>query len=232
MGALTRGGFGYIGGKMTGLGEYLGQETLRHMAHSFSAAAGAEVWIVSAEGAALAGEGPPPAAAAEAKVLVGGRHVGSIVLAGGPAGAEAAGVRLLGLMRDVLARLCEQAGQLRARVEELAAMYRLTEVFAGRTELNEIHQLAAETMVTVTGADACSIRVLNDDRTELVTIAAHGLSGEYMSKGPILLSASKIDQEVLATGQCVYIADEQTDPRVLYPAQARREGIVSALCAR
>jgi serine phosphatase RsbU (regulator of sigma subunit) len=86
-------------------------------------------------------------------------------------------------------------------------------------------------MVKVTGADACSIRVLNDDRTELQTMAAYGLSEAYLTKGPILLARSRIDQEVLATKECVYVADQRTDPRVLYPAEARREGIVSALCA-
>jgi sigma-B regulation protein RsbU (phosphoserine phosphatase) len=52
-----------------------------------------------------------------------------------------------------------------------------------------------------------------------------------MAKGPILLADSRIDEEVLATGACVYVSDERTDPRVLYKAEARREGIVSALCA-
>jgi sigma-B regulation protein RsbU (phosphoserine phosphatase) len=56
------------------------------------------------------------------------------------------------------------------------------------------------------------------------------LSAEYLDKGPILVSDSKIDQEVLTTLAPVYIADERDDPRVLYPAEARREGIVSALC--
>ncbi len=41
---------------------------------------------------------------------------------------------------------------------------------------------------------------------------------------------SKIDREVVETRKCIYIADERTDERVLYKAQARREGLVSALC--
>jgi len=222
------------------LKRYLDTETLNQLASLFSDAAGTDVSILSADGTVAGGAGgpragadaaaPPPAGPhrIDANISVDGRIVGAVVMADA---ADARAVRILGLMRDVLARLCAQAGQIRNRVEELAAGYRLTEFFTGRTDLKEVHQLVAETMVKVTGADACSIRVLNDDRTELVTMAVFGLSDEYMGKGPILLADSRIDQEVLATGQCVYIADERSDPRVLYPAEARREGIVSALCA-
>ncbi len=165
----------------------------------------------------------------EAKVFVSGEHVGTISLSGQADAVEP--VRLAGLMRDIIARLCEQAGQIRLRIEELAAMYRMTAVFTERRDLKEILQLVAETMVNVTDADACSIRVFNEDRTELLRMAAFGLSGEYTIKGPIQLSDSKIDQEVLAGGKVVYIADERTDERVLYKVEAQREGIVSALCA-
>jgi len=94
-----------------------------------------------------------------------------------------------------------------------------------------VYPLAAETMVKVTGADACSIRMLNEERTELLVLGAYGLSQDYMSKGPILLQDSVIDQEVISTGRSVYIADQRRDKRVLYKAEAKREGIVSALCA-
>ncbi|KPK81459.1 MAG: hypothetical protein AMJ81_10615 [Phycisphaerae bacterium SM23_33] len=217
---------------MTSLSEYLDTEMLNELASRFSDAVGGKVRILSADGSLLAGQGPQGPPSAQAKVLLDGGHIGTIALDGpGVQPPAAESVRLLGLMQDVLTRLCRQARQLRDRVEELAAMYRLTEVFTGRTDLKQVHQLVAETMVKATGADACSIRVLNEERTELMTIAVHGLSEEYMSKGPILLADSQIDQEILASGKCVYIPDERTDPRVLYKTEARREGIVSALCA-
>jgi len=221
------------------LKRYLDAEALEQLASLFSDAAGTDVSILSADGTVVGGahrpaagkDAPAPATAArqaDANISVDGRIIGSVLMADAT---DARAVRMLGLMRDVLARLCLQGGQIRDRVEELAAGYRLTEFFTGRTDLKEVHQLVAETMVKVTGADACSIRVLNEDHTELITMAAYGLSDEYLAKGPILLADSRIDQEVLATGQNVVIADERTDARVLYPAEARREGIVSALCA-
>ncbi len=221
---------------MMTLTEYLGAEALSQLAAMFSTAAGSPVRILSPEGELLActeqveGAGKPDRKnhPTEAKVFVADEHVGTISLDGQGDSAEAC--RLADLMRDVVVRLCEQAGQIRSRVEELAAVYRMTAVFTERRDLKEILQLAAETTVKVTGADACSIRAFDEERTELLRMAACGLSSEYISKGPIRLSDSQIDQEVLASGDCVYIADEQTDDRILYKAEAKRENLVSALC--
>jgi serine phosphatase RsbU (regulator of sigma subunit) len=217
---------------MVKLLENLDCEVLGSLVERFAQAAGGSVRIVGADGKLLAGSSRPAGQIAAEPIVIDGEHVGAIILAGkaGPDGADENRRRLLGLMADVLKRLCGQARELRDRVEELAAMYKVTEVFTGKRDLKQVHQLVAETMVKVTGADACSIRVLSEDCTELLTIAACGLSGRYMDKGPILLSASRIDQEVISTGEPVYIADERKDPRVLYKAEARREGIVSALC--
>jgi len=89
----------------------------------------------------------------------------------------------------------------------------------------------AMTVVRAMKAKACGIRLLSEDRSELVIKAVANLSKEYLNKGPILVSKSIIDTQVLSTGRPVYIADERDDPRVLYPVEAKREGIVSALCA-
>lgn len=218
---------------MATLIEYLDVETLGNLAEMFSSAAGSPVRILSPDGELLAcpeqveGAGKPDqkGQSAETKVLVAGEHVGTISLA--CAGESAP---LVELMREVVVRLCEQAGQIRSRIEELSAVYRMTSAFGERRDLKEILQLVAETMVAVTGADACSIRVFNEERTELLRMAAFGLSGEYTAKGPIRLADSRIDQEVLAAGDCVYIADERADERVLYKTEAKRENLVSALC--
>ena len=218
---------------MTTLQDYLGRAALKQLASVFATAAGLTVRIMAPDGTLYAwggrarkGEDANPIAS---RIVVGGEHVGSVILSGPvlPPHAE----RMLGLVRDVLGRLCQQAGELRDRIEELATMYRLTEVFTGLAEQKEVYRLVAETMVKVAGADACSIRVFNEDRTELLTMAAYGLSKAYMAKGRILLADSQIDQEVITGRKDVYIADERSDPRVLYKAQARREGLVSALCA-
>ena len=232
--------------------DYLDGPALQHLQDAFSAVAGAPVRICSPAGEQLvqaytvAGSGATslPGAAAPAAdasgdtydlpVVVGGKVVGRVAvdpvqLAEAPAaGAQVA--RLLRLMVTIIERLCDREKQLRTRIEELATLYRLTVEFAGQRDIQALLDLVAETVVNTLGAKACSIRLLSEDGSELVIRAVAKLSTEYLNKGPILLSESQIDQEVLQTRQPVYIADERTDPRVLYPAEARREGIVSALC--
>ena len=140
-------------------------------------------------------------------------------------------LRLLGLMAGMISRLCDRESQLRTRMEELAALYRLTGEFTAQRDLQGVLDTVAATVVDVLKAKSCSIRLLSEDRKELLIKAVANMSPEYLSKGPILVSRSVIDSEVLSTGKCLYIADERDDPRVLYPAEARREGIVSALVA-
>jgi sigma-B regulation protein RsbU (phosphoserine phosphatase) len=107
----------------------------------------------------------------------------------------------------------------------------LTAEFTSRRDLQDLLNLVANTVVDVLRAKSCSIRLLSEDRKELVIKAVAHLSREYLNKGPILVSQSQIDSQVLTTLKPVYIADERIDPRVMYPAEARREGIVSGLVA-
>ena len=81
----------------------------------------------------------------------------------------------------------------------------------------------------IMGTKAASIRLIDQERDELVVKAVHNLSEQYLQKGPIHLSKSVIDQEALSPAGFGYVRDMTTDPRVLYPADAQREGIVSML---
>jgi len=207
------------------LTDYLDERTVEQLRESFSRAAGVEVRICDGE------EDPAEADVCQVPVTVDGVPVAS--LRAERAARPRAGWTqdMLGLMSNVMTQLCRREGQLRTRVDELGTLYRLTAEFTARRDLQGVLDLVARTVVDVLRAKACSIRLLSDDGTELLVKAGYGFSPEYLDKGPILLSHSQIDRAVLDTGKCLYIADERTDPRVLYPAEARREGIVSALCA-
>ncbi|MBI5723230.1 MAG: SpoIIE family protein phosphatase [Planctomycetes bacterium] len=139
-------------------------------------------------------------------------------------------LKLLQLMANVVGGLCRREGELRSRANELATLYNLTAEFSGQHELDVLLDKVAKTVVKVLKAKGCSIRLFSEDRSELAITAVANLSGEYLQKGPVRLAESMIDREVLETKQPVYIEDAGSDPRVLYPAEARREGIVSALC--
>jgi len=233
---------------MSELTEYLSAETLQQLQDAFTAVSGVAIRICDSRGQAVtarsrigAGEASDEpvrgadASRAAATIMVNDETVGRVKLELPPdrdsAEVYPRQLRLIALVTGVIARLCQRERQLRVRVDELATLYRLTGEFAAQRELDDLLDLVARTVVEAMAAKACSIRMLSEDGAELLPKAVAGLSSEYLNKGPILLARSRIDQEVLATAEPLYIADERNDPRVLYPVQAKREGIVSALCA-
>jgi len=78
---------------------------------------------------------------------------------------------------------------------------------------------------------AASIRLIDRDHDELVIKAVHNLSTEYLGKGHILLSKAQIDQVALSPKGYEYVRNMATDPRVQFPQESQREGIVSMLSA-
>ena len=239
------------------LTDYLEAETLLQLQKAISAATRLPICFCAPDGSVLTADAPegtkPRKASAQRRaaktrydvpILVADEVVGRIVVetddpeldvAGATRGSDEAKstkyVRLLGMMAGMVGRLCDREKELRARVQQLATLYRLTAEFTSRRNLNDLLNLVAKTVVEVLKAKSCSIRLLSEDRKELVIKAVENLSKEYLSKGPIVVAGSQIDSEVLTKLQPVYIADERTDPRVMYPAEARREGIVSGLVA-
>ncbi len=232
--------------------EYLNPETLQQLQNAFTAVARVSIRICRADGSPLTvpsaavsssadapGEEPLLEAAsygASSPIMVNDEVIGRITL--DIAGDETQTpmvyprhLKLVGLVSGLIARLCQREQQLRSRVEELATLYRLMGAFSGQRDPQSLLELIAKTVAETMGAMACSIRLLSEDGTELIRSATANLSAEYLQKGPVLLRESPIDQEALSTGKSVKIVDMQNDPRVLYPAEAHREGIVSGLCA-
>jgi signal transduction histidine kinase len=91
--------------------------------------------------------------------------------------------------------------------------------------LNTVAQLATKAM----NAKACSIRLLDEEKRHLRIGAAHGLSQEYLAKGPVDLDKSLVDRGALR-GKPVAVLDVTKDPGFQYPEEARKEGIRSVLC--
>ena len=240
--------------------DYLAQESLQRIQDEFASALHLPLRICSCEGAALTRpsdcrpDGPCDEAddidfggtvrSADMPILLEGEMLGRILIhpAGGadpdtpqtellPTDAPPRALRLLRLMAAVIARRYNRQKLLRTRIAELATMYRLTAEFSGRRNLQGVLDLVTRTVVELFGAKACAIRLLNEEKTELVIKATAGLSADYVSKGPILVADSGIDREVVHEGRTVYIEDLGSDPRAVYPGEAQREGIVSGLCA-
>lgn len=139
-----------------------------------------------------------------------------------------AAIEFLHLLANTIARLCYQEYQLRNRVEELTTIYRVATELSGKRDLQELLDLITRTVSEVMNLKAATLRLLDADRRELRIKSVANLSADYLRKGPVLLSASQIDQAAIE-GEAVYIEDVTTDPRILYPAQMKEEGLVSAL---
>lgn len=143
--------------------------------------------------------------------------------------AEAEAVRNLGgMLVELFANLCMQDEDLRSRIEELSAVYNIAGLFAGTLDLREILDKTARMVCEVMRVKACSIRMLDETSGYLTIKAVHNLSWEYLDKGPVSVDSNPIDQAAIQ-GEMVRILDMPHDERVLYPEQARREGIVSGL---
>ncbi len=105
--------------------------------------------------------------------------------------------------------------------------YQLTTLVAGDFSLQEVLDKLAQAAVKITGAKACSIRLLDDDTGELKMRSTFGLSEEYQNKGQV----SKDDTVIKAAfeGEAVVLDDMRVDGRVKYREAAKKEGLVSQL---
>lgn len=133
------------------------------------------------------------------------------------------------VLAETIATLYGQAVRIERQLADLTAVHGLAELLAGSRDLQEILDLTVRKVVEAMEVKACGIRLLDEESGELVIKAVCNLSEEYLSKGPVMLHESPIDGEAFA-GRTVYISDAAGDPRLRYPANARREGIVSGLC--
>ena len=125
--------------------------------------------------------------------------------------------------------LCYQEFQLRQRINELTAVYNVTMMLADARDLEKVLQRTVRVVCEVMETKASSLRLIDDERDELVIKAVHNLSAEYIDKGPIRLSQADIDQHGPDSKGYEYVRNMATDPRVQYPQEAKREGIVSML---
>jgi len=75
-------------------------------------------------------------------------------------------------------------------------------------------------------AKGCFIRLIDPTGEILLPDASFGLSERYAKKGPVEVSKSLLDQDVLR-GQTVTIPDVRTDKRFQYGSEAAKEGLVS-----
>ena len=140
-----------------------------------------------------------------------------------------AGVQFLYLLANAISRLCEQEIQLRRRIVELSTLFNISNMLTEARGLQQTLDRVTFSVAEALNVKACSLRLLDDQRDEMVIKSVYNLSEAYLHKGPIMLRQSGVDREALE-GKVVYIPDIATDQRIIYRDDGRREGIVSVLC--
>jgi sigma-B regulation protein RsbU (phosphoserine phosphatase) len=119
------------------------------------------------------------------------------------------------------------AKKTKKHIERDEQIYQLTTLVAGEFSLQEALDKLAEAAVKITGVKACSIRLLDEQSSDLKMRSTYGLSEEYRNKGVV----TKDDPVIKAAfaGEAVVLDDMRVDGRVKYKEATIKEGLVSQL---
>lgn len=117
----------------------------------------------------------------------------------------------------------------RTHKDYYTALYQAALTISSSLELNQVLQSVVTSITEAMQVKACALRLLDPTTGQLQLSAVHGLSSDYLAKGPVEVERSPIDGEALR-GTPVLIPDVRTDPRFQYREAAKHEGLVSVLC--
>lgn len=140
-----------------------------------------------------------------------------------------AAIQFLFLLANAIARLCFQEFQNRQRVHELTALNNVAMMLADARDLPKVLERTVRVVCEVMGTKASSIRLIDREHDELAIKAVYNLSSAYLNKGRVRLSKAAIDKVALGPQGYEYVRSMAADPRVQYPQESSREGIVSML---
>jgi K+-sensing histidine kinase KdpD len=114
--------------------------------------------------------------------------------------------------------------------QRMQTLYDVTRTVSSTLNLEEVLNLIAKSAAEAMHIKSCTIRLLDEDGQVVDTIAAYGLSEQYLTKGPIDVQKSRHIYQTLSSGQPTIISDTSRDDRLQYPVETRAEGINSMLC--
>lgn len=179
--------------------------------------------------------GPVGVADLAVPLRVNGQPIGHLVLGAGepklPPQARTVLERSVALVAQVAGEFCNHELELRHRIKELGALYRLSSLLAGATDVDRVLEIALELALDVLELDAGSI-VLFEDRDgvsseneeDLLLKASRRLSREWLDS-PLPLSKDRLFDRLALGGEVVVSEDLFQDDRVLIVDQVRREGL-------
>jgi sigma-B regulation protein RsbU (phosphoserine phosphatase) len=171
-----------------------------------------------------------------------GREIGSMVLAPGDpklpeTGARESLERALTLLGRTAGELVRQQIDLKHRVKEVQALYRLSSLLARATDVDQVLNIALELALDVLDLDAGSVVLFEQDEgpttqteVDLVLKASRNLSHEWLDC-PLPLSKDRIFDRLALSGEVVTSRDLARDDRVFIPEMVEQEGLRGAVHA-
>ena len=119
--------------------------------------------------------------------------------------------------------------ELSGAYQRIQILYDVNKTVGSTINLEEVLGLISQTAAEAMQVRACTMRLLDESGRIVETVAAYGLSEQFLAKGPIDVHKSLHTSQALS-GQPAIVADTSRDHRLQYPAEARAEGINSMLC--
>ena len=113
---------------------------------------------------------------------------------------------------------------MRDRNSNLKMLREAAQAVNGALQEPEIIDALLDQAVAMSGSRAAMLRLLSPDGDELLQAGARGLSEAYLTKGPVRVAESGMDQRLL-DGKPVIISNVTQDRGVQYPVAAAAEGL-------
>lgn len=115
---------------------------------------------------------------------------------------------------------------MKKQIINYETLIKINKAISHSKDPEEVVLMTVEGIKTALDVKGCALFLVNRKTNELEVAASYGLSTEYLNKGP--LSALKSIAQSLVDGP-VAIYDVTDDPRIQYPDEAQKEGIISML---
>jgi len=106
------------------------------------------------------------------------------------------------------------------------SLYQIAKAINSTRVSGEVPQALLRGAAEAMSAKGASLLLLNPERDQFLHIAAHGVSETFLRKGPLRVDDMLVK---LLAGEAVAVEDAQSDPRVQYPDELKKEKIRSFL---
>ncbi len=106
--------------------------------------------------------------------------------------------------------------------EYLRIFREISTTISASLNIGKVLELVVTKITEVLGVKGCVVRLLDPKTQNLYVARSHGLSQEFLNKGPV--DAQRSIAENMA-GRVVVVDDVFTDPRLQYPAEHAEEGV-------